>query len=93
MKPMDDKTETDFNVLCERLGGEVAWLRKNWREVMRDYEGQNIAIARGRIVAAGDHYRPTVALALERGWRNPFMAKMPRREQIEESHKAEHQTH
>jgi len=88
---MDDKTETDFNVLCERLGGEVAWLRKHWREAMRDYEGQNIAIARGRIVASGDHYRQTVALAQERGWRNPFMAKLPRRERHEEPREAEHQ--
>ena len=88
---MSEEERATFEVLCERLGGEVAWLRKHWREAMRDYDGQNIAICRCRVVASGAHYRETVALAQERGWRNPFMAKLPRRDQREESPKGERQ--
>ena len=91
---MDDRERASFDVLCARMGGEVAWLKHHWRELMRDYAGQNIAISRCRVVASGNHYRETVVLAQERGWRNPFMAKLPRRERHEESRgEAEHQAH
>lgn len=90
---MENDGKVSFDALCARMGGEVAWLKHNWRELMRDYAGQNIAISRCRVVASGDHYRETVALALERGWQNPFMAKLPRRERHEESRgEAERQT-
>ena len=88
----EDRDEIPFELLCERLGGEVALLRAHWREFMRQYAGQNIAICRGRVVASGDHYRETVALAASRGWTNPFIAKLPRGgEQREESREGKHQ--